>query len=489
MKNQIYSLSTMLLFTFLLSCNQKTNQQTDQEQKESGNHDSKQFAFHDVVPADLPVLDINGFNFPEDSTVINNWIHTSKQDSIYLHGWGIWTGLTSFTDQKIPGDENPLRIFETWLTPKEMIDEIKKESSDYKSDIRSNRANLNQPNQLNHFSSSQQTVNDSIHESVSYNPAASKFAIDNKIFMATTLYDYAKKQNKKEIPFFPDNAITIKPVFKLLKTSDGETLFNISAWRGPTDKLEAYPEQDWESFVTVDINNDSKTGGSTYNLDDFIHYKLNKEDAHYFNKEFTENTGNEFNAKAGDIAILVAMHVGTREITNWTWQTFWWDSNPNNPPAPSSKAIADMRPKELKGAARHYSMAVAYYMVNPNEPYEGNNVQGKPNYAYNPYLEAGFGPGKFNDSLSFVSVSSSKKIPTYVGVRTNCMSCHRMASVNPESIFTNNNSKTPYVGDSYISRADSIFKDQLLLDFAWSVQGNIDTTGMKAFLYEIQNNK
>jgi len=485
MKNQIYYLSAMLLFTLLLSC----SQQTDQEQEESGNHDSEQFAFHDVIPAGIPELDIKGFNFPEDSITINQWIHASKQDSIYLHGWGIWTGITSFTDQKIPGDENPLRVFETWLTPEEMINEIKQGASDYKSDIRSNRANLNQPNQLNHFSSSQETVNDSIHESVSYNPAASKFAIDHKIFMATTLYDYAKKQNKKEIPFFPDNAITIKPVFKLLKTSDGETLFNISAWSGPTDKLEAYPEKDWESFVTVDITNDSKTGGSTYNLDDFIYYKLNKEDAHYFNKEFTENTGNEFNAQAGDIAILVAMHVGTREITNWTWQTFWWDLNPNNPPAPSSKAIADMRPDELKGAARHYSMAVAYYMVNPNEPYEGNNVQGEPNYAYNPYLEAGFGPGKFNDSLSFVSVSSSKKIPTYVGVRTNCMSCHRMASVNPESIFTNNNSKTPYVGDAYISRADSIFKDQLLLDFAWSIQGNIDTTGMKAFLQKIQSTK
>ena len=61
------------------------------------------------------------------------------------------------------------------------------------------------------------------------------------------------------------------------------------------------------------------------------------------------------------------MHVGTREITNWIWQTFWWDKNPNNPPAPSSKAIADSRPKELKGAARNYAMAAAYYMVNNNE--------------------------------------------------------------------------------------------------------------------------
>ena len=70
------------------------------------------------------------------------------------------------------------------------------------------------------------------------------------------------------------------------------------------------------------------------------------------------------------------MHVGTREITNWTWQTFWWDSNPNNPPSPSSKIIADIRPKELKGAARNYAMSLAYFMVNPNEPNEGKNIYG-----------------------------------------------------------------------------------------------------------------
>ena len=482
MIKQIYFICTILIIVLIFSCKS--------EKKENSNYNTKSFSYHDVVPTDFPKLNIKGFNFPEDSITINKWIRQSKQDLIYLHGWGIWTGLTSFTNQKIPGDKRSLRVFETWLTPEEMIDEIKEKSTDYKSGIRSNRANLKKPHQLTHFSSTIETVNDSIHESVAYSPAASKFAIDNKIFMATTLYDYAKKKNRKEIPFFPNNAITIKPVFKLLQTSGGETLFNIAAWNGTTDKLVAFPEQDWGSFVTIDITNKSKKAGSTYNLDDFIHYKLNEEDAHFFNNEFTENVGNKFNAKPGDIAILVGMHVGTREITNWTWQTFWWDYNPNNPTAPSSKSIADMRPKELKGAARNYAMAVAYYMVNPNEPYEGDTIYGSPNYAFNPYLEAGFGPSKFKpDSLSFVSISSTEKIPTYVGVRTNCMSCHRMATVNPEAIFTNENSKTPYVGNSFVSRTDSLFNGQLLLDFAWSIQGNIDTTGVKKYLEQYQNIK
>jgi len=482
MLKPMYCIGAMLLCTFS-SCMQEKKE----SQKENINEDKSvsDFAYHEVVPAKFPPLEIAGFNFPEDSSTINKWVHELQEDSIYMHAWGIWTGLTSLTDQKIPGDPNPLRVFETWLTPEEMIAEIKNGSSDYKSDSRSNRANLKKPNQFTHISSSIQTLNDSIHESVAYSPAAAKYAIDNKIFMATTLYDYGKIKKKKEIPFFPNNAVTIKPVFKLLPTASGQTMFSIAAWNGTTDKMVAFPEQDWNSFVTIDITNTSNGSNGKHNLDEFIHYKLNEEDVHYFNQEFTENANNKFNAKPGDIAVLVGMHVGTREITNWTWQTFWWDANSDSPPAPSSLAIANMRPDELKGAARNYAMAVAYYMVNPNEPYAAETVYGNPNYAFNPYLEAGFGPNVFDDSLSFVAIDSKKKIATFVGVRTNCMSCHRMATINPEAVFTAKSSKTPYVGNAFIGRNDSLFKGQLLLDFAWSVQGNIDTTGMKAYLKKV----
>ena len=478
MTKKFYFLFTMLLFAgFLYSCLE--------DKAGEGESETASFTYHEVEPAPFPSLDIPGFNFPEDSTTILNWVKSGDEDSIYLHGWGIWTGLTSLSTQTIPGDDNPLRVFETWMTPEEMIDEIKGGDSDYKSDTRSNRANLKTPNQFTHFTSGVQTVNDSIHESVSYSPAAAKFAIDNKIFLATTLYNYAKVDNRTEVPFFPNDAITIKPVFKILAASSGETKFNIAAWNGTTEKLDSFPEQDWESFVTVDISGEGD-GAGTYGLDDFIHYKLNDEDIHYFEKEFTENSGNPFEAQPGDIAILVAMHVGSREITNWTWQTFWWDANADNPPLPSSKAIADMRPDELTGAARHYSMAVAYYMINPNEPYAGENVVGEPNYAFNPYLEAGFGVKVFDDGISHIVTPANDTIPTYVGVRTNCMSCHRMATIDPNTVFTSSPSNTPYVGNSYISRTNALFDGQLLLDFAWSIAGNVDTTGMATFMASIE---
>lgn len=465
-----YLLPALALFLYIVAC-------TDEIQKTT-------FTYDAVTPVDFPdSLPIAGFQFPQDSTTLNRWIHQSQNDSIYLHGWGIWTGVTAHTNEKTTGDSIPLRVYETWLTPEEMIDSIKGIAIK-----RSNRANLKIPHQLTHFKhnlSGQQTINDSIHESVSYSPGASSFAIQNKIFMATSLYAIAAK-NQTEIPFFPQNAITIKPVFKLLPVSSGKTLFSIASWHGPTDQLKAYPEKDWQSYVNVDVTNKSQPGPSVYNLSDFIHYTLNAEDAFYFNQQFSENSGNKLSAKAGDVVILVAMHIGTREITNWTWQSFWWAPDADNPPAPSSKAIAKMRPAALKGAARHYAMTVAYYMVNPNEPYEGTHVTGKPNYAFNPYLEAEFGPGTFNDSISYIATDSGKKVYSYVGVRTNCMSCHRMASVTPDSLFNSNNSSTPYVGNSYVSKKDSLLQGQLLLDFAWSVQGNIDTTGWGAFISSIQ---
>ena len=470
MIKRIYYLSAVLLLVMVFSC-------------KKDHHKSKDYVYHKVIPAEFPQLNIPGFTFPEDSLVINKWVRSSEVNKIHLHGWGIWTGLTTETDQYIPGDKRPLRVFETWLTPEEMIDSIKGDPVQ-----RSNRANLKTPNQFGHFALNQETINDSIHESVSYSPAAASFAINNKIFMATTLLGYSQA-GKTEVPFFPSNAITIKPVFKVLAASTGATSFNISAWHGPVNDTVAYPEQDWLTFVTVDTSKGAKSEGNTYSVDDFIHYKLNDEDADYFNKEFTENTGNEFNAQPGDYVILMAMHVGTREITNWTWQTFWWDSKPDNPPLPSSKEIADARPDELKGAARNYAMAVAYYMINPDEPYNGVDIKGEPNYAYNPYLEAGFGPDVFDESLSYINTVQGEKIDTYAGVRTNCMSCHRMASVDPASGLNlgnpADNSKTPYVGNSYISRNDTIFQNQLKLDFAWSIQGNVDTTGLKAYLNKL----
>jgi hypothetical protein len=164
------------------------------------------------------------------------------------------------------------------------------------------------------------------------------------------------------------------------------------------------------------------------------------------------------------MVLLVAMHVGTKEISNWTWQTFFWTPNPAQPLFPSSAFAAGLRPSNLNGAANHYAVATAYAMVWPNQPINGGTNTGvTPIIAFNPYLEAGLG------NLS--SGRPNQLNPNYQwGVQTNCMSCHAQATVVPSSP----GSSLPYTADQYISMNDTMFYKFLKVDFAWSIQGNVN---------------
>lgn len=435
----------------------------------------------EVTPVPFPDTGIPGFEFPADSTVINQWVATQNDEEIYKHGWGIWAGLTAPTDQHIGGF--PLLVFETWLTPKEIIDRI---NGTPQPRTQSGRALLNIPNQFVHaadFTGGE--VDTKVFESVSYSPAAADFALDNKIFLYTTLAQYAG-QGLTEIPDFPSDAITIKPVFKVIAHNElgPDGIFTMPVWHGPIDSVAAFPETVWGTCIHINVNNGAAGDGgidpncsnpnpsNTYNLTDFIHYDINEEDVDYYNEQFG------LGVQPGDHAVLVAMHVTSREILRWTWQTFWWTPAPANPPAPSSAEIAGLMPAEyLHGAAAHYAMAAAYSMVVPAQPYYNGESVGDTLIAFNPYLEAGFGPDVFTGSDSYV-IKDGNRIPTDAGIRTNCMSCHAFASYN----LSEKKSTTPYSGDAYVSLHDPKFEGSIRLDFAWSIASNVDTTGMQAFI-------
>jgi hypothetical protein len=109
--------------------------------------------------------------------------------------------------------------------------------------------------------------------------------------------------------------------------------------------------------------------------------------------------GNGGNASAGDYGVLAAMHVNSKEIINWTWETFWWQPGgdpPNNFPGSKSGMTAN-----VKGPWRNYASCSAY-----------NQTQGKTSsqmvVCFNPFLETSTG------------------IPD--GIQSNCMSCHGTAT-------------------------------------------------------------
>ena len=443
-----------------------------------------------VVPAPFPDLGLPNFNFPEDSNTLNGWIRSDQTAEIYTHVWGLWKGLNMETGQSV-GD-HPLRVFETWMTPDMMKAAMKGDDP-----ARVQRHYMRQPVQHKHFGN--QVIDTDIRESVAYSPAAAKYAIDNKLMLAPDLLARARANTPID---FPSNAITIKPVFKLLKGGDGTTQ-PLIVWPGPRPGFhpEGYAEADWKSMVYIDLTNQSSgadgtyltipasgqlpqpTPATTYNLNDFVHFTLTVNDVDFYNEEFPSATP----AQVGDKAILVGMHVTTKENVRWTWQSYWWTPDADNPPLPSSKAMADARASvQLTGAPAHYAATASYYMVAPDEPYDGTNVMGSPNYSYNPYLEAPFASVKFDTARSFIQVSSSETIPTYAGVRTNCMSCHGTASIDPSkftaSMDPTKASSTPYLGDTYVGLNDPMFNGQFKTDLAWSIPGEMDTTGLAAYL-------
>jgi hypothetical protein len=169
-------------------------------------------------------------------------------------------------------------------------------------------------------------------------------------------------------------------------------------------------------------------------------------------------------ASAGDYAVLVAMHVAGREISRWTWQTFWWTPTPDDPQFPSSRATAAMRPSQLSGAARNYAMAIGYSMETPSQPNVGGQNGGNSVYVFNPYLEARFGPENLPDSVAGRD-PDGRPAANNVGVACNCMSCHIRATYNPGGLTT----APRYSGARYTDMTDPQFAGTLQVDLLWSL--------------------
>ena len=133
----------------------------------------------------------------------------------------------------------------------------------------------------------------------------------------------------------------------------------------------------------------------------------------------------------GDYLVAVASHVVTKEIPQWTLQTFWWHDKPDD--GDYAKDRPDI--PRAKGPWRHYLMTAE------------DGVTAKPDgkslpIAYNPYIELASHP-----------------------VVTNCRNCHiRAAWPNGQYI---QDPGPDALAD--ISPNDAIFKGKLRADFLWTV--------------------
>jgi hypothetical protein len=488
-------IATFIVITLtLIKCKGKDKKPGSVEPEGTG-------AVQTVTPVPLPTNIVPGFNFPEDSNIIYSWLQPNYDSAkVYQHAWGVWAGLTAESGQSYGGDK--LLVYQTWFG----IGELQTLSIAGKTDEASMESKegmtlLTPPTQIKHAVSLKKAAmkpsgvvdtsagfnfGSSFWVAVAYDPNAAKFTLKNKLIRDSTEISnrYKIAGGIGNIPAFPSNAITTKPVYYVGRKKD--SLIRIATWPGEPSKPMAFGPPFtgdagitvWNTFVYADVKNQQPAGkqlvpvvgsnpttaqiaAATCNLSDFINFKIDARMAAYLNKQQAVVQGDS--AHAGDIALLVAMHVTTKEISNWTWQTYYWDYNPAAPKAPSSSLAQSNKPSQLSPAAAHYSVSTAYLFVTPNQPLTGGTNKGvNAMIGYNPYLEAGFAPSTFQ--------FKNQMNPDFkYGIQTNCMSCHALAG--NESIDKSGNPF--YSTDQYIDNNDRYFVNKVKLDFAWSLQAAI----------------
>lgn len=454
---------------------------------------------------DMPAEPAPGVSFPTAEADINAWIYADPQDAaaISTHGWGIWAGLM----RPVSGEGSFARLtYQTWITKAEIIDVFTGQTPAERlllgeasqllrhglvDGFRANAEDEKKDGTEPRANAAGIIVNADILENVAYSPPSAKYLLESDIGKPEVLDRLLKEGDEVR---FPDAAVNVKPVYKLINEAritkwtgdDGETrrLYAFTAWPGVPDtanwspgmRANGYPETIWQQCAYIDMDltgpTDSKGvdvncknpgPGNIYSLDDFIAIDLDERDAGFVNRATGEVS--DLDTEGRDIAILVAMHVTSRETTQWTWQTFWWSADPGHPNSPSSPAIASARPDTLTPQAAHFAMAPAYSMLVPAQPLTGGRNVGALVTAFNPYLESGFGTGVFSIAETVMSPDGKDggtTTTTDLGIETNCMTCHGLAAWGGRG--------TGYAANFYVPRDYWVFDTALDVDFAWSVQ-------------------
>jgi hypothetical protein len=444
-----------------------------------------------ITAVPLPNPQITGFNFPESEATILTWAYDLGNNTpgaaaaftnLHLHGWGLWAALTMQTSQL--DNRMPLRVFETWYTPQE-VDQIPIGSSPASlTSLPRQRSTLRNFVQFEHGleprpqpQAPASDGNETVFGYVKFDPTAAAHLVKENLLSAATL-NQLMQGGAQQIPVFPKTALTLKSAFQIITAQalvEGR-YYRLNVWTGPPQTPQAWGPAQWPGVVWIDIagggsgagqvdmvasaDGSSRTSATTYPVSDMIFHRLSALEA----QEFNQGQPGQ-NAAAGDYAVLVAMHVAGREIARWTWQTFWWTPTPDNPRYPSSTEIAALRPAMLSGATRMYAMSLGYDMITPGQPNVGGENAGLGLYAYNPYLEARFGPSNLPDSLPGTD-PFGRPAANNVGTACNCMSCHMRANYNPGKLAT----APRYSGSRYTSMDDPQFNGTLQVDLLWSIQ-------------------
>jgi hypothetical protein len=425
-----------------------------------------------VTPVPLP----DGPNFPVPAATINRWIAQSDTAAIRGHAWSLWQGMSAASGQYFNGQ--PLPIWETWAGPSDVFPKRHASAAAAGPPAATLAARLAQPRVIRDFAAplqfhhndgaplgAQGTFgNSDIMASNKFNPQAATFIDAPQPGPGGGTYSYTTREGLQKlnaswpattppqnrgINDFPIRAIETKPVFGTVK-AEGLTIQPL--WQGPsasTDPANPYVTT-WTTCVLIDPTgagpirpatppeiHSIKSPGPCKTflwapLSTFYAVKLSAPEA----RNFQAASGKIVNA--GDFAVLLAMHVNTKEIPFWTWQTFWWQPGPDTPNGfPGSK---QGQPAGLRAPWTNYAACAAYSQTTTPT---SSTMQ----VCFNPYLE------------------TSPFIPA--GLTSNCMSCHGVALYGPVGNYPKDYKRpiTFFSDPTYFNTSSTN------TDFSWAVAG------------------
>jgi len=410
--------------------------------------------------------------FPTPSAELEAQIASNDTVALRKHAWVLWSGLTADSSQSFNGRVLP--IWETWLSEQEAFSPVARLAA------LTTRPRillpLAPPRQFQHgapalprtLTLGTTTPSQRLLAGVKMSPESASFLAaphqtpansgqsysyisESDLAQLNAAFDQSHTAVKdRKIIGFPAPATDLKLVFLPVNPSG---LSPIPLWNGATvssDPTQPTPDT-WKTCVAVDPTN-SRTGTAPINcngrqveaeivpLKAFYSVQLDATEAATINS--LSKLAGLAAVKAGDFQVLVATHVTTKEIANWTWATFWWQ-NGKSPPKKFPGSIDDMPDaSKVKGPWRNYAMCTSDSMVVP-----ATDPNGKPVVCFNPYLET-------NQTD---------------GLNSNCMSCHAMARI-PITGSTPNVYPSTYVPNDLVDLGDPrIFAGETKTDFVWAI--------------------
>jgi hypothetical protein len=252
----------------------------------------------------------------------------------------------------------------------------------------------------------------------------------------------------RTIAAFPREAVAVKAMWRIVRGAPaaGE-VWVLPTWDPETAKASgaaaALPPSKWRRSVVIDFSGRDVPPDETVevnlpgqprvsrvvSIDRFFHITLDARQAA------------DLDASAGDTAILVGLHVATKELPTWVWATYWWHDRPD------LGEFAAGRPEAIsRGVWGNYLMN-----IDLGDPAGsgggarfGDGGSGR-RAVFNPWLEGGLKGG----------------------TASNCLSCHQQASLTAQLLAA------PFapVRATPRSDGDAVFRDRIRTDFVWSVAG------------------